>query len=109
MTWGLGLVLGFVLGAGFLVFARRMGAQGERRLLAVGLVVAALIYVGFAVAWADAMWMMIELGGVVVFTGLAVLGLKRSALSLAVGWASDRRDGVDVKVRWRRLWQGNQA
>ena len=87
MMWGFWLVLGIVLGAGFLVFARRQGVQGERRLLAVGLVVAALIYVGFAVAWADAVWMMIELGGVLVFTGLAVLGLKRSALSLAVGWA----------------------
>ncbi|MFB3132329.1 MAG: DUF6010 family protein [Rhodothermales bacterium] len=87
MTWGFWLVLGFVLGAAFLVFARRRGAQRKRRLLAVGLVVAALIYVGFAVAWADAAWMMIELGGVLVFTGLAVLGLKRSALWLAVGWA----------------------
>lgn len=34
LTWGLWLVLGFVLGAAFLVFARRLGAQGERRLLA---------------------------------------------------------------------------
>ena len=87
MMWVFWFVLGLVLGGIFIVVARRLGVPGERRLLAVGLVVAALIYVGFAVAWADAVWMMIELGGVVVFTGLAVLGLKRSALSLAVGWA----------------------
>ena len=87
MTWLSWFVLGLVLGAVFIVFARRFGMPGERRLLAVGLIVAALIYVGFAVAWAGGAWIAAELGGVVVFGGLAVLGLKRSPMSLAVGWA----------------------
>ncbi len=80
-------VLGLVLGGIFIVVARRLGVPGERRLLVVGLVVAALIYVGFAVAWAGQAWIAAELGGVVVFAGLAVLGLKRSPMSLAIGWA----------------------
>ena len=87
MAWLSWFVLGLVLGAVFIVVARRFGIRGERRLLAVGLIVAALIYVGFAVAWAGGAWIAAELGGVVVFGGLAVLGLKRSPLSLAVGWA----------------------
>ena len=87
MTGLFWFVLGLVLGAVFIVLARRLGLPGERRLLALGLVVAALIYVGFAVASAGGAWIAAELGGVVVFGGLAVLGLKRSPMSLAVGWA----------------------
>ena len=87
MTWLFWFVLGLVLAGGFIMIARRFGIPGERRLLAAGLVVAALIYVGFAVAGAGAAWIAAELGGAVIFTGLAVLGLKRSPMSLAVGWA----------------------
>ena len=86
MTWVSWFVLGLVAAAGFIVFARRFGIPGERRLLAIGLVVAALVYVGFAVAWGGGAWIAAEAGGVVIFSGLAVLGLKRSPWSLALGW-----------------------
>ncbi len=86
MSWAFWFVLGLVLAALFVVGARRLGIPGERRLLALGLVVAALVYVGFAVVWSGGAWIAAELGGVVVFGGLAVLGLKRSPMSLAVGW-----------------------
>lgn len=86
MSWAFWFVFGLVVAAIFIVGARRLGLRGERRLLALGLVVAALVYVGFAVVWAGGAWIVVELGGVIIFAGLAVLGLNRSPMSLAVGW-----------------------
>lgn len=42
------ILLGVLLGTAFLAFARRRGPQGEVRVCAAGLLVAALVYAGFA-------------------------------------------------------------
>ena len=87
MTAVLWLLLGLALGGAFLVLARMQGS-GERRLLALGLVIAALVYVGFAVAGgAPAGWLLAEGLGVVLYGGFAWLGLRRAPGWLAAGWA----------------------
>ena len=86
MTWVFWFAVGLLAAGVFIMYARRFGIPGERRLLAVGLIIAALVYVGFAVAGANGMWIAVEAGGVVLFSGLAVVGLKRSPLWLALGW-----------------------
>lgn len=48
---------------------------------------AALIYVGFALREPGRSWMPVELGGLVVYTALGVLGATRWPLLLPVGWA----------------------
>jgi hypothetical protein len=80
------LLLGLILGGAFIAFARGQ-EERERRVLALGLVVAAVIYVGFALAAGETGWLALETLGVALYGALAWLGLRRSALWLAAGWA----------------------
>jgi hypothetical protein len=81
------ILFGAVLGALFAIFARARKAA-EVRVLALGLVVAALIYVGLALAGRGREWLAIELAGVALFGGLAWLGLRASRWWLATGWVA---------------------
>ncbi|HKY28326.1 MAG TPA: DUF6010 family protein [Pyrinomonadaceae bacterium] len=82
------LIIGVILAIGFILLARRsVNFTKEKRILAVGLVVAALIYVGFGVFSDSVAWKIIELLGVLVYALFAWLGLKKSGWFLAVGWA----------------------
>ncbi len=81
------IVLGAVLGALFVLLARQRKRRGELHLLALGLVVAALIYVALALAGgADSRWLALEAAGLALFAVLAWLGLRASLWWLAVGW-----------------------
>jgi hypothetical protein len=81
------ILAGAVLGALFAVAARGYGGPGELRVLGLGLVVAALIYVGLALPTADGQWLMLETAGVALFGGVAWFGLMRPGW-LAVGWVA---------------------
>ena len=79
------LSLGAILGALFIRFAGSRSPDGKLRFFAVGLVVAAVIYVGFALA--DGVeWIALEAAGVVLFVLLAYAGVRHSPLLLALGW-----------------------
>jgi hypothetical protein len=79
------ILVGAVLGALFAIFARmRKGA--ELRVLMLGLVVAALIYVALALVSDERRWLVTEMVGVALFGGLAWLGLRSSSWWLALGW-----------------------
>ena len=83
------IIFGAVLGAVFVLVARRRKRSGEIRLLAVGLVVAALIYIVLALgAGADRRWFALETAGLGVFGVLAWLGLRTSLWWLALGWVA---------------------
>ena len=87
MYIALWLLLGLVLAVAFLALARRR-ADGEARMLATGLVVAALIYVGLAtVNGAFVPWLGWEVIGVAIYGALAGLGLRYSPWWLVIGWA----------------------
>ena len=78
-----------VISCGVLIFlARRLSPKRELRLYAVSLIIAALIYVGFTAQGVAPAWLILELAGLIVFTLLAWLGLKFSALILALAWAA---------------------
>jgi Family of unknown function (DUF6010) len=80
--------IGVFLASGFILFVRRSRSYTkEKRAFAVGLVIAALIYVGFAVFNDSLGWILLEFLGVVVCAVFAWLGLKKSGWWLAVGWA----------------------
>jgi hypothetical protein len=81
------ILVGAVLGALFAIFARARKAA-EVRVLALGLVVAALIYVGLALADRGREWLVIEVAGAVLFGCLAWLGLRASRWWLAMGWVA---------------------
>jgi hypothetical protein len=78
------ILAGSVLGAVFVLVARRQDA-GETRMLAIGLVVAALIYVGFALPTGEPRWLLVETAGVALFGAIAWCG-RASAWWLALGW-----------------------
>ena len=80
------ILAGAALGAGLVHVARRAGT-GERGVLAAGLLVAALIYVGFAVGARDARWLLLESAGVLLIAPFAWLG-RASGVWLALGWAA---------------------
>jgi len=81
------LFLGLVVGLLFVNVTRRLGELAERRVLAFSLIGAALIYAIFAAVSDASGWIAIELIGILVFSVFAELGLKRSILWLAAGWA----------------------
>lgn len=81
------VLLGALLAVPFVVFARTR--RVEDRIYAVGLLAAALVYVGFALAaGAGAGPLTAEGVGVAVFGAVAWLGLRRAPLWLAAGWAA---------------------
>jgi hypothetical protein len=87
MAHMLEITLGAML-AGVLVLVLRY-ARFERalRFWARALFVAAAIYVGFVlVGDAPTQWVLIEVGGLVLFTILAVMGLRYSPWVLAGAW-----------------------
>jgi hypothetical protein len=80
------ILLGAVLGSLFALAARSRTRTGEVRLLALGLVVAALIYVGLALLDADRRWLALEAVGLGVFGLLAWVGVRTSLWWLVLGW-----------------------
>jgi hypothetical protein len=83
------IVLGAVLGGLLVLVAHRFKRAGEIQLLALGLVVAAFIYVVLALAaGADRRWLALESAGLAVFGALAWLGLRVSPWWLALGWVA---------------------
>ena len=81
------IVAGALLGAVFVILARQQRPRSEAVLYAIGLVIAAIIYAGFAVAGAaEPRWMAIEFAGILPFAAFAWLGLRYSTWWLAAGW-----------------------
>lgn len=82
------VVIGLFLATGFILVVRRSRSYTKEKLpLAIGLVIAALIYVGFAFNNDSLRWILIELAGVPIYAVFAWLGLKKSGWFLAAGWA----------------------
>ena len=81
------LLLGALLAGMLIWYARRSDPRRELWIYAIGLVVAALIYVSFSIVGGDTRWHIIEIIGLVAFGLLALIGLKVSPWYLAAGWA----------------------
>jgi hypothetical protein len=80
------VLLGAVLGGLFAFAVSTRGPRGEMRVLAYGLVVAALIYPAWLLALAATDWLTLELGGVLVFAVLGWFGVRTSPWWLVLGW-----------------------
>jgi hypothetical protein len=68
-----------------LVF-RYLQPRSEQRLYAIALIIAALIYIGFSLQGKNLSWVLVEVGGTVLFTAIAVGGLILSPWFLVLGW-----------------------
>jgi hypothetical protein len=81
------LILGLGAGGCFIRYAH-LRPRDTKRILAAGLIVAALIYIVFALRAANiSLWLMIEFAGVALYGALGFLGMKGSAWWLVAGWA----------------------
>ena len=80
------LILGAILASIYIAVMLRVKVPEFKTNMAIGLVAAALIYVGFALAWGNLQWVLIEALGVPIYGAMAWLGLKRSPNWIAVGW-----------------------
>ena len=79
------LVIGVAAAAAYIWYVSKKGRQ-EKSLLAYGLIIAALIYVGLAVFRGSSNWLFIEILGVAMYSVLAIAGLKKTAILIAIGW-----------------------
>ncbi|MGP1385072.1 MAG: DUF6010 family protein [Thainema sp.] len=83
----LALLLGLLGAAIFLIICRVVTPETQTQTLAVGLMVAAFIYIGFAIlGQASAAWISVEVAGIAIYGLFAVLGLYSSRWWLMVGW-----------------------
>jgi hypothetical protein len=83
------LAVGLTLGALLVLYGRRGGRARESPVFASALIVAAVLYVGFALAnGAPVRSLLLESLGVLPFGLLAWLGLRRSQGWLALGWTA---------------------
>ncbi len=86
MQIALWLLVGLIGGAAYLFYGRQQGVESENKVFATGLLIAAIIYVGFGLLWGDVSWVSIEMAGVLLYGVFAYLGFRKHALWLAFGW-----------------------
>jgi hypothetical protein len=80
---------------------RASRSRGATRMYAVGLIVAAAVYVGFALFAGDRQVLLREGAGLLIFTAIALIGMRVSAYLLAAGWAAH--------VAWDLLFHSIEA
>ena len=81
------LLLGAIGGSVFVRYAHSRGRENEMRILSMGLLIAAAIYIGFALLWGTFMWVSIETAGMLLYGIFVWLAYRTSYYWLAVGWA----------------------
>lgn len=85
------------------LYVRFTGGRSPRKFFAATLVGAAAVYVGFAAIGllsgdANTTWLLIELGGLLIYSVVAYFGFRKAAGLLAFGWAA--HVFWDVLLHW---------
>jgi len=93
------IIFGIVMAALLIMFSRKIYPQKMVLVWQQGLVIAALIYVGFAIVGNNMEWLKIELVGVLLYGFFAYLASKQSVIFLGIGWA--------LHVLWDLLLHSN--
>ena len=93
-------LIGAALAVPFSVIARSLSENRANLVYAAGLILAALVYVAFAAAGgASTMWLAFEVCALLLYAVLAWVGLRRSIIALAIGWAAHVAWDLVVHVR----------
>jgi hypothetical protein len=81
------IIIGVVFAIGFIFYARRSKTYyGEKLSYAIGLGIAAVIYVVFGFFSSSNGWILTEFGGLFIYLPFAVLGVRFSDWFLGFGW-----------------------
>lgn len=86
MNYILWLLIGAILTVPFLWYVNNLQVRRAQLALGNGLVVAAFIYVLFALVWGESQWVFIELAGIPLYGLFYWLSLRSSIVWLAAGW-----------------------
>ena len=82
-------LIGVAVAIAFLLLVRLAAPEHALALYAVALIVAALVYVAFALLGnAPTKWIVFELLGLVIYGAAAWLGLRKARALLAIAWAA---------------------
>ena len=83
------LILGLASAILLIALARRFSWKAEKRFWAFGLVIAAIIYILFALrSGIQTNWLVIEGAGILLFGSFAILGLRKHPAWIGIGWMS---------------------
>jgi len=87
------IIVGGLLAIGVLTLYRQLSDKSFKIFFAKTLILAAAIYLGFAlfglvVRTASFNWLLVEIFGLGIYLAFAYVGLKKSAMFLALGWAA---------------------
>ncbi len=81
------IIIGIIFAIGFIFYAKSAKSyRGEKVSYAIGLGVAALIYVVFGFFSSANGWILTELVGLLIYLSFAVLGVRFSGWFLSFGW-----------------------
>ena len=92
------VIIGFAAAVISILVARSVFPKKDHAFWRTGLVVAALVYVVFSFFGGSLQWVLIELGGVLLYLSFAVLSKRYSLWYLALGWG--------LHVLWDLLLHG---
>lgn len=93
------ILLGLVTGIAFLLAVRALPPRRAQTLSSIGLIGAAVIYVGFALWYgAPASWLRWELGGLALYTALALAPAYGAPRLVALGWLAHPL--WDIGMHW---------
>lgn len=102
-------LIGLVAAWPLLAYVHRKDLPLMTHLLGISLLIAAVIYMGFAAVNGNANWMLIELAGVAAYGVFYLLAVRVSPLFLAAGWLLHplwdvllhlQGPGVHIVVEW---------
>jgi hypothetical protein len=81
------ILIGVIWATGFVLFVGQIkNFAKEKFIFSIGLVVTALVYVGFGFFAESNNWKIIEFAGMLIYSGFAWLGFKKSSWFLVFGW-----------------------
>lgn len=79
-------ILGLLFVAPYILWLNRLSSLKRTQAASAGLIIAALIYIGFALFYGDGQWLVVEIIGVFIYGLTAGLALRYSDLWLVAGW-----------------------
>ncbi|MGR6838218.1 DUF6010 family protein [Aliivibrio wodanis] len=80
------LILGFFGSLVLIKFSQSQSKKSQNKIFGIALIVAAIIYVIFAILYANVTWVLIEAVGVAVYGLFYLLSKKYGVYVLALGW-----------------------